>query len=120
MARLAGVLAALMLIAAAPAAAASIPGCDPIDPSACLLPFPNDYFTKADPTSPTGRRLNLPLQGMPRNVAGKPIDPTDWNRSDGFSPGSLIVVKVPGMNNAKAFRATNPVPITDIGAYRDR
>ena len=24
---------------------------------------------------------------MPRNRAGKPIDPTDWNRNDGFSPG---------------------------------
>jgi len=23
---------------------------------------------------------------MPRNVAGKPIDPTDMNRSDGFQP----------------------------------
>ena len=26
---------------------------------------------------------------MPRNVAGNPIDPTEWNRNDGFSPGQL-------------------------------
>src|SRR4051794_14745181 len=97
-------LAALLL--AAPATASAQPGCDPIDPAACLLPFPNDYFTRADPASPTGRRLNLALTAMPRNIAGKPIDPTDWNRSDGFSPGSEIVVKVPGMDNARAFAQT--------------
>jgi hypothetical protein len=31
---------------------------------------------------------------MPRNVAGVPIDPTEFNRNDGFSPGNLIVTKV--------------------------
>ena len=30
--------------------------------------------------------LNLSVLGTPRNVAGKPIDPTDQNRNDGFSP----------------------------------
>ena len=119
MARLAGVLATLFLIAAAPASAAGPVGCDKIDKAACLLPFPNDFFTVADDKSPTGRRLNLPITGMPRNIAGKPIDPTDWNRSDGFSPGSLIVTKVPGMDNARAFEQTDPVPLTDVGAYRD-
>jgi hypothetical protein len=113
-------LAALML-SAAPAAAADQTklGCDPIDPAACLLPFPNDFFTRPDKTSPTGLRLNLNVAAMPRNVAGRPIDPTDWNRSDGFSPGSLIVVKVPGMDNAKAFAKTGSVPITDVGASTD-
>ena len=53
---------------------------------------------------------------MPRNVAGKPIDPTDWNRADGFSPGSLIVTYVPGLD--LAFAKTDAVPITDIGAYK--
>lgn len=24
---------------------AAAPVCDPVDPAACLLPFPNDYFT---------------------------------------------------------------------------
>src|SRR5437762_1917591 len=52
-------------------------GCDPIDPAQCLLPFPNDWFTKPDPTSATGRRLDLPSLGMPTNTAGKPIDPTE-------------------------------------------
>src|SRR6266550_7051916 len=47
--------------------------CDPIDPHACLLPFPNDHFTQADTTTDTGLRLNLNPLSMPRNVAGKPI-----------------------------------------------
>src|SRR3954469_6836081 len=67
----------------------AVDGCDALDPSVCMLPFPNDYLTKADPTTPTGRRLDFDLAGMPSNKAGKPIDPTDWNRADGFSPGSL-------------------------------
>ena len=57
---------------------------------------------------------------MPRNVANKPIDPTEWNRNDGFSPGQEIVVHVPGLDNRDAFRKTRAVPITDIAHTYDR
>ncbi|MEJ7787246.1 MAG: hypothetical protein WKF96_20790 [Solirubrobacteraceae bacterium] len=73
-------------------------GCDTVDVSACLLPFPNDLYTKADPSTDTGRRVDLNLLAMPRNIAGKPIDQTDHNRADGFSPGSLIVTKIAGLD----------------------
>src|SRR3954452_17462034 len=98
-------LAFLALLAfAAPATAAAAPpeqqrspdGCDPLDPSVCMLPFPNDFFTKPDPSTPTRRRSHSNTRGTPPNVPGKPIDPTDHNRADGFSPGSLIITKVPG------------------------
>jgi hypothetical protein len=95
------------------------PQCDPIDPAVCLQPFPNDYFTVSDPSTTTGRRLNLPLSGMPRNVAGKPIDPTDMNRSDGFSPGEAIVTRVPGLDNPQAFAKTGAVPVTDMARAMD-
>jgi hypothetical protein len=95
------------------------PQCDPLDPAVCLQPFPNDFFTVADPSTPTGRRLNLPLSGMPRNVAAKPIDPTDMNRSDGFSPGEAIVTRVPGLDNLQAFAKTGAVPITDVARTFD-
>ena len=72
-------------------------GCDPIDPAQCMLPYPNDWFTRADSTSATGRRLDLNVLAMPRNIAGKPVDPTAWNDSDGFSAGSEILTVVPGM-----------------------
>src|SRR4051794_11977601 len=88
-----------------------VDGRDGLDPSVCMLPFPNDYFTKADPASPTGRRLDFELLGMPRNRAEKPIDPADWNRSDGFSPGSLIVTKIPQIQTQAALTRSGAVPI---------
>src|SRR4051794_37052349 len=97
----------------APAASAA-PKCDQFDPSVCLQPFPNDYFTKADPSTPTGRRIDLSADQMPRNAAGKPIQPDEWNRSDGFSPGSLITLHVPGLDNQAAFDRTGAVPIDDL------
>ena len=88
--------------------------CDPIDPSLCLLPWPNDFFTRRDPSTATGRRLDIDPQATPQNVAGTPVDPTDWNRLDGFSPGSPIVTHVPGMDTPKAFAKTNPPTNTHI------
>ena len=72
-------------------------GCDPIDPALCMLPYPNDWFTKPDASSATGRRLDLSVLAVPRNAEGKPIQPDEWNRSDGFSAGSQILTVVPGM-----------------------
>jgi hypothetical protein len=88
--------------------------CDPIDPAHCLFPWPNDYFTVADPSTQTGRRVDLDLTSMPRNRAGIPINPADYNRSDGFSPGQMIVTKVPGLETQRAFERTGAVPITEI------
>src|SRR5439155_10903412 len=107
---------AFMALPSAPALAA----CDPLDPAVCLQPWPNDYFTVADPSTDTGRRLNLQLEDMPRNVAGNPIRPDEWNRNDGFSPGQKIVTKVPGLDNPAAFHRTRAVPITDIARSFDR
>ena len=90
-------------------------GCDPIDTSDCLLPWPNDYFTVADPGTATGLRLNVSPLATPRNAAGAPIDPTDWNRLDGFSPGSQIVTHIAGMDNPQAFTNTHAPTNIDIG-----
>lgn len=92
--------------------------CDDLDPSHCLYPFPNDAFTDSSDTTDTGRRLALDVRQMPRNVAGVPIEPTDWNRNDGFSPGALIVTKVPGLDTPEAFAATDPVTVLDLSRYR--
>jgi hypothetical protein len=95
------------------------PRCDPLDPSLCMQPFPNDYFTVADPSTDTGRRLDFQADAMPQNKAGVPIDPTDFNRADGFSPGSAITVKIPEVETQQAFDHTGFVPLTDPGAYSD-
>src|SRR4051795_1949951 len=102
---------AIFLAFAAPAAAK----CDNFDPAVCLQPFPNNYFTKSDAGSKTGLRVDFKLTDMPRNVAGKPIQPRQWNRNDGFSPGSLITTYVPGLDLAK----THGVPINDLARTYD-
>jgi hypothetical protein len=94
--------------------------CDIIDPAVCLQPFPNDYFTVPYRGSATGRLVNLHLFSMPVNVIGKPIDPSDINRNDGFSPGSPIVTRVPGMDTPAALARTGAVPITDLARTYDR
>jgi hypothetical protein len=72
--------------------------CDDLDPAHCLLPFPNDLFTVGDPSTATGKRVRLDLLAMPRNVAGVPVRPDEWNRNDGFSPGTPILARVPGLD----------------------
>jgi hypothetical protein len=105
--------AALLVPDARPAHAAgpSGPGCDPLAPVECLLPFPNDWYTRPDPATDTGRRVAFDAAALPRATAGRPVDPTAWNRSDGFSPGSTLIAHVPGLDPA----ATGAAPITDIG-----
>ena len=102
------------------AVGAEIGACDPVDPAHCFLPWPNDFFTVADASTDTGRRLALNPAVMPSNVAGVRVDPTEFNRNDGFSPGNLINVRVDGLDSPEAFRASGLVPITDIGRYADR
>src|SRR3954447_17741594 len=129
MRRNAGVIIAMVALALVPASATAKPrahkppeqtgrsavdGCDALDPSVCMLPFPNDYFTEAGRSTKTGRRLDFALLGMPRNRAQKPIDPTDWNRADGFSPGSLIVTKIPQIQTQAGLDKSGAVPITEL------
>jgi hypothetical protein len=85
--------------------------CDVIDPEKCLLPFPNNWFTVADSHTDTGRRVNFAAESMPANNHGVHVDPTQWNRNDGFSPGAMILTYVPHVDLAK----TGAAPITDIG-----
>ena len=90
--------------------------CDPIAPAGgeCLFPYPNDFYTRRDDSTPTGRRLDLKTASMPANASGTPVDPTEINTSDGFSPGAPIVLRVPGMDTPEAFAETDPVAITDM------
>jgi hypothetical protein len=88
------------------------------DSTLCMLPFPDDYYTVADASSPTGRRIDFKTEGMPANVLGTHISAASYNASDGFSQGATILVKVPGIETAADVRATGAVPINHIGRYR--
>src|SRR5438876_3850022 len=85
--------------------------------SKCMLPFPDDYYTKADPTSPTARRIDFRELAMPTNAAGVPIEVAPYNVGDGFSPGSVITLKIPGIETAADVAAMRTVPINGIGRY---
>jgi hypothetical protein len=97
----AALAAAFIAVMAAPATAQR--GCDRLDPAHCLLPWPNDHFVKHG-------RLALRDDMMPRNVAGDPVRARDYNRSDGFSPGQIIVTRVPGLD----LRRSRAVPVTNM------
>ncbi|MEA2314363.1 MAG: hypothetical protein QOI03_1055 [Solirubrobacteraceae bacterium] len=86
--------------------------------SKCMLPFPDDYYTKADATSPTGRRIDFRELAMPTNSAGAPIEAAPYNVGDGFSPGSVIALKIPGIETAADVAAMHSVPINALGRYR--
>src|SRR2546430_13645752 len=85
--------------------------------SKCMLPFPDDYYTKADPTSPTGRRIDFRERAMPTNAAGAPIEAAPYNVGDGFSPGSVITLNIPGIETTADVAATGAAPINGIGRY---
>jgi hypothetical protein len=125
------VLGALVGLALAAFAAQALPAAAtelPTDPkcefiaspgsSKCMLPFPDDYYTKADATSPTGRRIDFRELAMPTNVSGAPIEAAPYNVGDGFSPGSVITLKIPGIETAADVAATHAVPINHLGRYR--
>jgi len=105
-----GIVVLAVLLIAPPGAAAA----------GGLLPWPNDLYTRADKSSDTGRRLAVQRSQMPRSAKGVPIDPAPYNASDGFSPGQTIVIRIPGLDNAQAFKRTGLVPQTDLARYADK
>ena len=93
--------------------------CDFLDSTVCLQPFPNDYYTRPDSSSQTGRRLAIDPDSTPANKSGVHIDVTDVNRGDGFSPGNAIMLKIPGLDTPAAFENSGLVPLADLRAYDD-
>ncbi len=86
--------------------------------SMCLLPFPDDFYSVADSSTATGRRINLQTGAMPANVSDVHIDAAPYDRNDGFSPGQPIVLRVPGLDTPTALANTGAVPINHLGRYR--
>jgi predicted esterase len=62
----------------------------------CAVPWPSSAFEIADASTPTGRRLAIASDTLPKNFENAPIDPTMWNLADGFSPAAPMLVAFPG------------------------
>lgn len=87
------------------------------DPDICMSPFPDNYYTLADATTATGRRINFTAAAMPANAGGEKVDPAPYMESDGFSQGQTISVRVPGLDNPAALEMTDPVGLADPAQY---
>jgi hypothetical protein len=96
------------------AASCDFIGAPQTEGSLCLMPFPDDYYTVKDDSTATGRRVNLTDAGLPANKDGVHMTAAPYNLNDGFSPGQVITLRVPGLDNAQAFANTNPIPINDL------
>ena len=112
------VLAALVAVLTSAAGAARVPSpavdCQPFGKTPCLLPFPTNLFTRRDRSTATGLRVALPARAMPVSTHGQRISVAQFDRNDGFSPGSAMIVHVPGLDNAQAFAHTNPVGLLNL------
>jgi hypothetical protein len=87
--------------------------CNPLGGTgaACLMPWPSSLYLKTDSTTDTGYRVSLPVEAMPVNTDGIAIDPTPFNRWDGFSPSGPIVASF-----TTGVSADGLPPFTDIGS----
>jgi hypothetical protein len=72
--------------------------CELLDAAKCMLPFPSNFFTRESDSTDNGVLVNFSEQAMPVNVSGTVVDRTEWNRNDGFSPGSVMVTQVPELD----------------------
>jgi hypothetical protein len=89
--------------------------CNPLGTTGCVLPWPSSVYQRADATSATGVRLDLPLGALPINVDDIEIDPTWINRRTGFSAMTQILVTFPGgVSDANlVFHDDFPASLTD-------
>lgn len=85
--------------------------------SMCMVPFPNDFYTRADPSSATGRRIDFKTSAMPANDSGVNMAGTPYNLNDGFSPGQSIVVRIPGLNTQADLDANEHPQLAQLGTY---
>ena len=97
---------------------AALPGadCQPYSSARCLLPFPDDRLTREDFSTVTGLRVDLPRAAMPVNRSGERIAVGEYDRADGFSPGSTLIVHVAGLDNAAAFARTGAAGLGELSA----
>ncbi|MBK6576634.1 MAG: hypothetical protein IPG17_10630 [Sandaracinaceae bacterium] len=68
----------------------NLPGGNPLVPEVAALPYPSDFYLVEDASTPTGRRLQLPDEVMPRSV-----DATLFQQ-DGYTIIPAILAYLPG------------------------
>jgi len=98
--------------------------CNPLGGAGCLLPWPSLSYAKADPSTATGYRLDVPVEAMPANIDQHAIDPAPLARWDGFSPTGPLLAMFPegvspdGLPSWKtpddSLAASSPIVVLDL------
>src|SRR5580693_10503642 len=88
--------------------------CDPMDPSRCLLPWPDSTYSVADKSTATGIRVQIDKSSL---IA--PDDPSSINLADGFSRVSPLVTAFPADIPPIATSADGTGPVRLILAQHD-
>src|ERR1700679_2806050 len=109
------VVAAMWLAAASSAAGRPQADCQPFGAHPCAFPFPSNLFTVPDAATVTGLRVRLPTSALPVSDRGVRLRTGPYDSSDGFSPGSTLIVHVPGLDNQQALTRTGAAGLSDIG-----
>ena len=78
----------------------------------CAVPWPSSAFEIADASTPTGRRLSIFPDTLPKNFQDKPIDPAMWNLADGFSPAAPMLVAFPGGVSAAGLPSVETIALS--------
>jgi hypothetical protein len=74
-----------------------------------LLPWPSSVFEVDDATTVTKRRLQVPVESMPKNIDEVAVDPTALNRWDGFTVSGPMLAEFPtGVSNTNLPTWKNP------------
>jgi hypothetical protein len=58
--------------------------------------------------------VRLPADAMPVNSSRQRVGVAAYDRNDGFSPGSSVILHVPGLDHAQAFQRTGSVPLSGM------
>jgi len=73
--------------------------CNPIDTTACMLPYPSSYYLVADSSTETGYRVSFDPSTLPITKRGAHINPLHWNDLDGFSTTAPLLFNLPDVTN---------------------
>ena len=103
--------------------------CNPLAITAeCLPPFPSDFLTREDPTSPTRRRIALPSGSLMTPPGTTAIDMAPFNRADGWPTSEPLVAHLGVALRAsdltdirhpdRSVEATNPIAVFDMNTGR--
>ena len=97
---------------------------NPLGGQGCLMPWPATTYMTADSTSATGFRLAIPREAMPVNDDGTVVEPTFFDRWDGYSPtGPMLAAFPTGVSSAglppfddpdKSLAASSPIILLDM------